>query len=150
MARFLDSAAVTQKIFREVNAIATLTGANYLTASERIWISGVRPDKISNPLVTIKGSRFTPNQSQIEDWQMDIKVFVDRRKDGSADATRFGLVTGEIIQRLDRAVSQAAITITGGAFKEIHLDTDSGILSDAAHPTENYQMLRFRLFGIKT
>ena len=144
----LHTQELMSKFFREISAISTLNGADYLTSTGRINLGTQRPSKIENPLVTINGSRVIPNSTRLEDWDLDIRAYTKKLDNNTVDLKRMANITGEIINRLDAA--QSAITITSGKINQIYLTIDTGVREDAAHPDENYQMLRFRLLCIKS
>ncbi len=144
----LNTQKVLSVFFREVSGIATLNGADFLTSTGRVHLGTQRPSKIENPLVTINGSRSLPNSTRIEDWDLDIRIFTTKLDNNTVDLKRMADISGEIITKLDAA--QSVITITDGKINQLYLDNDTGVLEDAAHPDENYQLLRFRLLCIKS
>ena len=142
----LNTQDIMDKMFKEVAAISTLNGASYLTSTGRIWKGSIRPDGKENPLLTLKGSRTITNETKLEEWDLNITAFADRKKNGTADGRRLANITGETINRLDAST----ITITSGKMMQVYMLNDTGVLEDAANPKENFQQVKFRLWCIKS
>ena len=136
---------ILSAVWKKLDTDATLQGASYLKNSGKIWTGSKRPMQTDNPLLTIEGSRQL-YESQMEQWQLLIKVYVDDADNGSVDMTRLGNITDRVVDLLHNA----EMTITGGRIRSVYLDSSSEALYDPQHQKEHHQELTFRMFAIKS
>ena len=136
---------ILSAVWKKLDADATLQGTSYLKNSGKIWTGSKRPMQTDNPLLTIEGSRQL-YESQMEQWQLLIKAYVDEADNGSVDMTRLGNITDRIVDLLHNA----EMTITGGRIRSVYLDSSSEALYDPQHQKEHHQELTFRMFAIKS
>ena len=136
---------ILSAVWKKLDTDATLQGASYLKNSGKIWTGSKRPMQTDNPLLTIEGSRQL-YESQMEQWQLLIKAYVDEADNGSVDMTRLGNITDRVVDLLHNA----EMTITGGRIRSVYLDSSSEALYDPQHQKEHHQELTFRMFAIKS
>lgn len=136
---------ILSAVWRLLDADVTLQGASQLGSAGRIWTGSKRPMQTDNPLLTIEGSRQL-YESQMEQWELLIKAFVDDSDNGSVDMTRLGNITDRVVDLLHNA----EMTITGGRIRSVYLESSSEALYDPQHQKEHRQELTFQLFAIKS
>ena len=136
---------ILSAVWRLLDTDAALQGASQLGSAGKIWTGSKRPMQTDNPLLTIEGSRQL-YESQMEQWQLLIKAFVDDSDNGSVDMTRLGTITDRVVDLLHNS----EMTITGGRIRSVYLESSSEALYDPQHQKEHHQDLTFQLFAIKS